>query len=160
MLIILSFEVFFLFSLFFLGIWQGERTLLPLAWTSHLECTAHASYCLSPIVTSSPRPTPPSSFRRLLPLLHDPPCPVLAAAALGAPMRVAMAAAPGQPEGVDSLATPPSVPAPTPAEGGSGLEPGRTWTPTKYTLGMQVWLTPNFSCWSRLIDIIGSFQYL
>ena len=36
-------------------------------------------------------------------------------------MRVAMAAAPGQPEGVASLATPPSVPAPTPAEGGGGL---------------------------------------
>jgi len=54
-------------------------------------------------------------------LLHNPPCPVLAAAALGAPMRVAMAAAPGQPEGVASLATPPSVPAPTPAEGGGGL---------------------------------------
>ena len=96
-LIILSFEVFSLFSFFFSGIWQGERTLLPLAWTSHLECTAHASYCLSPIVTSSPRPTPPSSFRRLLPLLHDPPCPVLAAAALGAPTLSPWLLRPGSP---------------------------------------------------------------
>jgi len=70
-----------------------------------------------------------------------------------------MAAAPGQPEGVDSLATPPGVPAPTPAEGGGSLEPGRTWTPTEYMLGMQVWLTPNAGCWSRLIGI-GFFQYL
>jgi len=36
-------------------------------------------------------------------------------------MRVAMAAVPGQPKGVASLAMPPSVPAPTPAEGGGGL---------------------------------------